>query len=83
MRLAISKPSSLPPVDRFFRSIVSHMDAAGDANGRDVVIRAAHFEGEAAAETAKGADRGAGSVTQPEQCGRDSAAHPAGLRRDR
>ncbi|WP_245528958.1 dihydrolipoyl dehydrogenase family protein [Beutenbergia cavernae] len=39
-------------VDRYFRSAVGHIFAAGDANGRDLLVQAAHFEAEAAAENA-------------------------------
>lgn len=40
------------PVDRYFRSAVPHVFAVGDANGRDMLVQAAQFEGEAAAENA-------------------------------
>lgn len=40
------------PVDRYFRSSVPHIFAVGDANGRDMLVQAAQFEGEAAAENA-------------------------------
>lgn len=40
------------PVDGYFRSTVPHIFAVGDANGRDMLVQAAHFEGEAAAENA-------------------------------
>ena len=40
------------PVDQYFRSAVPHIFAVGDANGRDMLVQAAHFEGEAAAENA-------------------------------
>jgi len=40
------------PVDSSFRSEVSHIFAVGDANGRDMLVQAAQFEGEAAAENA-------------------------------
>ncbi|MGV8908332.1 MAG: dihydrolipoyl dehydrogenase family protein [Propionicimonas sp.] len=40
------------PVDGYFRSEVSHIFAVGDANGRDMLVQAAQFEGEAAAENA-------------------------------
>ena len=40
------------PVDQYFRSVVPHIFAVGDANGRDMLVQAAHFEGEAAAENA-------------------------------
>ncbi len=38
------------PVDQYFRSAVPHVFAVGDANGRDMLVQAALFEGEAAAE---------------------------------
>ncbi len=40
------------PVDQFFRSTVSHIFAVGDTTGRDMLVQAAQFEGEAAAENA-------------------------------
>ncbi|AZC14737.1 NAD(P)/FAD-dependent oxidoreductase [Microbacterium sp. ABRD28] len=40
------------PVDAYFRSEVSHILAVGDAIGRDMLVQAAQFEGEAAAENA-------------------------------
>ena len=40
------------PVDAYFRSSVPHIFAVGDANGRDMLVQAAQFEGEAAAENA-------------------------------
>ena len=40
------------PVDQYFRSSVAHIYAVGDANGRDMLVQAANFEGEAAAENA-------------------------------
>ncbi len=40
------------PVDQYFRSSIPHIYAVGDANGRDMLVQAAHFEGEAAAENA-------------------------------
>lgn len=40
------------PVDQYFRSSVPHIFAVGDANGRDMLVQAAVFEGEAAAENA-------------------------------
>ncbi len=40
------------PVDQYFRSSVPHIYAVGDADGRDMLVQAAHFEGEAAAENA-------------------------------
>ncbi|KGJ72041.1 pyridine nucleotide-disulfide oxidoreductase [Cryobacterium roopkundense] len=39
-------------IDAFFRSSVPHIYAVGDANGRDMLVQAAQFEGEAAAENA-------------------------------
>lgn len=40
------------PVDQYFRSSVPHIFAVGDANGQDMLVQAAQFEGEAAAENA-------------------------------
>jgi pyruvate/2-oxoglutarate dehydrogenase complex dihydrolipoamide dehydrogenase (E3) component len=40
------------PVDQYYRSEVPHIFAVGDANGRDMLVQAAQFEGEAAAENA-------------------------------
>ena len=40
------------PVDQYFRAAVPHIFAVGDANGRDMLVQAAVFEGEAAAENA-------------------------------
>ena len=40
------------PVDAYFRTAVPHIFAVGDANGRDMLVQAAQFEGEAAAENA-------------------------------
>jgi pyruvate/2-oxoglutarate dehydrogenase complex dihydrolipoamide dehydrogenase (E3) component len=40
------------PVDAYFRTAVPHIFAVGDANGRDMLVQAAVFEGEAAAENA-------------------------------
>lgn len=40
------------PVDAYFRSEVPHILAVGDATGRDMLVQAAQFEGEAAAENA-------------------------------
>ncbi|MFD1721331.1 dihydrolipoyl dehydrogenase family protein [Amnibacterium endophyticum] len=40
------------PADRYFRTAVPHILAAGDTNGRDMLVQAAQFEGEAAAENA-------------------------------
>ncbi|WP_233197865.1 NAD(P)/FAD-dependent oxidoreductase [Cryobacterium sp. Y57] len=44
--------SSSIPVDANFRSSVPHIFAVGDANGQDMLVQAAQFEGEAAAENA-------------------------------
>ena len=48
----ITTVRSAIPVDQYFRSAVPHIYAVGDANGRDMLVQAAHFEGEAAAENA-------------------------------
>lgn len=40
------------PVDRALRSEVPHIYVVGDANGRDMLVQAAQFEGETAAENA-------------------------------
>jgi pyruvate/2-oxoglutarate dehydrogenase complex dihydrolipoamide dehydrogenase (E3) component len=64
-------------VDQYFRSSLSHVFAVGDANGRDMLVQAAHFEGEAAAENAVlGANRRtphhllpAGGFTDPDYAG--------------
>ena len=48
----IATERSAIPVDRYFRSVVPHIFAVGDANGRDMLVQAAQFEGEAAAENA-------------------------------
>ncbi len=40
------------PADRYFRTSVPHIFSVGDANGRDMLVQAAQFEGEAAAENA-------------------------------
>lgn len=40
------------PVDQYFRTAIPHIFAVGDANGRDMLVQAAVFEGEAAAENA-------------------------------
>ena len=47
----VTSRSSIP-VDAYFRSSVPHIFAVGDANGRDMLVQAAQFEGEAAAENA-------------------------------
>ncbi|HEV7957695.1 MAG: pyridine nucleotide-disulfide oxidoreductase [Microbacteriaceae bacterium] len=65
------------PVDQYFRSAVPHIFAVGDANGRDMLVQAAQFEGEAAAENAVlGANRRtphhllpAGGFTDPDYAG--------------
>ena len=65
------------PADRYFRTIVPHIFAVGDANGRDMLVQAAQFEGEAAAENAVlGANRRtphhllpAGGFTDPDYAG--------------
>jgi pyruvate/2-oxoglutarate dehydrogenase complex dihydrolipoamide dehydrogenase (E3) component len=65
------------PVDRYFRTVVPHVFAVGDANGRDMLVQAARFEGEAAAENAVlGANRRtphhllpAGGFTDPDYAG--------------
>jgi pyruvate/2-oxoglutarate dehydrogenase complex dihydrolipoamide dehydrogenase (E3) component len=48
----ITPVRSAIPVDQYFRTVVPHIYAVGDANGRDMLVQAAHFEGEAAAENA-------------------------------
>ncbi|MCU1405628.1 MAG: Dihydrolipoamide dehydrogenase [Glaciihabitans sp.] len=48
----ISTVRSAIPVNQYFRSEVPHIFAVGDANGRDMLVQAAQFEGEAAAENA-------------------------------
>lgn len=48
----LSPVRSAIPVDAYFRTSVPHIFAVGDANGRDMLVQAAHFEGEAAAENA-------------------------------
>ncbi|GAA2175139.1 FAD-dependent oxidoreductase [Agrococcus versicolor] len=40
------------PADDYLRTVVPHVFAVGDANGRDMLVQAAQFEGEAAAENA-------------------------------
>lgn len=40
------------PADEYLRTVVPHVFAVGDANGRDMLVQAAQFEGEAAAENA-------------------------------
>lgn len=51
-RAGIETVRSAIPVDRYLRSAVPHVFAVGDANGRDMLVQAAQFEGEAAAENA-------------------------------
>lgn len=51
-RAGVEVQRSAIPVDQFFRSSVSHIFAVGDANGSDMLVQAAQFEGEAAAENA-------------------------------
>ena len=51
-KAGITTVRSAIPVDQYFRSVVPHIYAVGDANGRDMLVQAAHFEGEAAAENA-------------------------------
>ncbi|MEY2849534.1 MAG: hypothetical protein RI885_2201 [Actinomycetota bacterium] len=51
-RAGVDVERSAIPVDQFFRSSVSHIFAVGDSNGRDMLVQAAQFEGEAAAENA-------------------------------
>jgi pyruvate/2-oxoglutarate dehydrogenase complex dihydrolipoamide dehydrogenase (E3) component len=48
----ITTERSAIPIDQYFRSGIPHIFAVGDANGRDMLVQAAHFEGEAAAENA-------------------------------
>jgi pyruvate/2-oxoglutarate dehydrogenase complex dihydrolipoamide dehydrogenase (E3) component len=65
------------PADQYFRTTVPHIFAVGDANGRDMLVQAAQFEGEAAAENAVlGANRRtphhllpAGGFTDPDYAG--------------
>jgi pyruvate/2-oxoglutarate dehydrogenase complex dihydrolipoamide dehydrogenase (E3) component len=65
------------PADAYFRTAVPHIFAVGDANGRDMLVQAAQFEGEAAAENAVlGANRRtphhllpAGGFTDPDYAG--------------
>ena len=52
LNAGITTLRSAIPVDQYFRSVVPHIYAVGDANGRDMLVQAAHFEGEAAAENA-------------------------------
>lgn len=65
------------PVDRALRSEVPHIFAVGDANGQDMLVQAAQFEGETAAENAvlgtnrRGAHQllPAGGFTDPDYAG--------------
>ncbi|MFP7761949.1 dihydrolipoyl dehydrogenase family protein [Marisediminicola sp. LYQ85] len=65
------------PVDEHFRTGVSHIFAVGDTTGRDMLVQAAQFEGEAAAENAVlGSNRRtphhllpAGGFTDPDYAG--------------
>jgi len=50
--VGITTARSAIPVDQCFRTVLPHIFAVGDANGRDMLVQAAHFEGEAAAENA-------------------------------
>ena len=51
-RAGVEVVRSAVPADRYFRTAVPHILAAGDTNGRDMLVQAAQFEGEAAAENA-------------------------------
>ncbi len=76
-RAGIRPERSAIPVDAYFQSAVPHIYAVGDAIGRDMLVQAAHFEGEAAAENAVvGANRRtahlllpAGGFTDPDYAG--------------
>ncbi|WP_150308024.1 dihydrolipoyl dehydrogenase family protein [Planctomonas psychrotolerans] len=76
-RAGIEVERSAIPVDQYFRTVVPHIFAVGDANGRDMLVQAAQFEGEAAAENAVlGANRRtphhllpAGGFTDPDYAG--------------
>ncbi len=76
-RAGIEIDRSRIPADQYFRTIVPHIFAVGDANGRDMLVQAAQFEGEAAAENAVlGANRRtphhllpAGGFTDPDYAG--------------
>ncbi|WP_375387073.1 dihydrolipoyl dehydrogenase family protein [uncultured Amnibacterium sp.] len=76
-RAGIQTVRSSVPADRYFRTVVPHILAAGDTNGRDMLVQAAQFEGEAAAENAVlGVDRRtpqhllpAGGFTDPDYAG--------------
>ncbi len=76
-RAGIEIDRSRIPADQYFRTIVPHIFAVGDANGRDMLVQAAQFEGEAATENAVlGANRRtphhllpAGGFTDPDYAG--------------
>ena len=51
-RVGIATVRSAIPVDQYFRTALPHVFAIGDATGRDMLVQAAQFEGEAAAENA-------------------------------
>ena len=76
-RAGITTERSSIPADQYFRTVVPHIFAVGDANGRDMLVQAAQFEGEAAAENAVlGANRRtphhllpAGGFTDPDYAG--------------
>lgn len=51
-KAGIEVERSAIPVDEFFRTVMPHIFAVGDATGRDMLVQAAQFEGEAAAENA-------------------------------
>jgi glutathione reductase (NADPH) len=76
-RAGIAIERSAIPADQYFRTVVPHIFAVGDANGRDMLVQAAQFEGEAAAENAVlGANRRtphhllpAGGFTDPDYAG--------------
>ena len=76
-KAGIETVRSTIPADQYFRTVVPHIFAVGDANGRDMLVQAAQFEGEAAAENAVlGANRRtphhllpAGGFTDPDYAG--------------
>ncbi|PRY67639.1 glutathione reductase (NADPH) [Glaciihabitans tibetensis] len=73
----IATTRSSIPVDQYFHSVVPHVYAVGDSTGKDMLVQAAQFEGEAAAENAVlGANRRtphhllpAGGFTDPDYAG--------------
>ncbi|WP_246852690.1 NAD(P)/FAD-dependent oxidoreductase [Naasia sp. SYSU D00948] len=73
----VERERSFIPVDQYFRTVVPHIFAVGDANGRDMLVQGAQSEGEAAAENAVlGANRRrpqhllpAGGFTDPDYAG--------------